>query len=143
MPVPLTRTLYTATARSTGGRSGGVATDDGRLVARLAPPRKKDPGATNPEQLFAAGFAACFASALAEVAAGSGLDAGAAQVTCRVELGTTDTAGGYGLAVSLSVSVAHWSAADLEPFLRRADATCPYSRAVRGNIPLTLVALDG
>jgi organic hydroperoxide reductase OsmC/OhrA len=57
-----------------GGRSGTGRTDDGRLEVRLAPPRTRDEGATNPEQLFAVGYAACFGSALAEVAAGSGAD---------------------------------------------------------------------
>ncbi|WP_063774067.1 Ohr family peroxiredoxin [Streptacidiphilus rugosus] len=142
MTVELTRTLYTATAKALGGRSGTVVTDDGRLTARLAPPRKRVPEATNPEQLFAAGFAACFGSALAEVAGDSSLDATTARVTCQVELGTTATSAGYGLAVTLSVAVPGWKPADLLPFLHKADATCPYSQAVRGNIPLSLVALD-
>ncbi|MCX4545421.1 Ohr family peroxiredoxin [Streptomyces sp. NBC_01565] len=142
MTVPLTQTLYTATAHASGGRTGTVATDDGRLNLQLAPPRKKTPSATNPEQLFAAGYAACFTSALAEVAGEAGVDATAARVTCEVRLGTTDTPGGYGLAVTLTVSVPGRSAAELEPLLHRADATCPYSQAVRGNIPLTLVAVD-
>ncbi|MEU9133735.1 Ohr family peroxiredoxin [Kitasatospora sp. NPDC048540] len=142
MVVELTRSLYTATAEAVGGRSGTVATDDGRLTALLAPPRKKAPEATNPEQLFAAGFAACFGSALAEVAGDSGLDATTARVTCQVELGTTATPAGYGLAVKLAVAVPGWKAADLLPFLHKADATCPYSQAVRGNIPVVLVALE-
>ncbi|GAA2281334.1 MULTISPECIES: Ohr family peroxiredoxin [Kitasatospora] len=142
MTVPLTRTLYTATANAVGGRNGTVATDDGHLAARLAPPRKRVPEATDPEQLFAAGFAACFGSALAEVTGDSGLDTTAARVTCQVELGTTATPAGYGLAVTLSVAVPGWKADDLLPYLHRADAVCPYSQAVRGNIPLSIVALD-
>ncbi|MEV7420269.1 Ohr family peroxiredoxin [Streptomyces sp. NPDC089919] len=143
MTVPLTTTLYRTTAHASGGRTGSVVTDDGRLDVRLAPPRKKVPGTTNPEQLFAAGFAACFTSALAEVAADFGADASAAQVACEVRLGTTDTPAGYGLAVSLTVSLPGWAADDLLPLLRRADAVCPYSQAVHGNIELTLHAVDG
>ncbi|MER5933601.1 Ohr family peroxiredoxin [Streptomyces sp. NPDC002054] len=143
MTVQLTRTLYTTAAHASGGRTGTVATDDGRLNLELAPPRKKTPTATNPEQLFAAGYAACFTSALAEVADEFGVDTAAAQVTCQVQLGTTDTPAGYGLAVTLTVAVPGRTAAELEPLLHRADATCPYSQAVRGNIPLTLVAIDG
>ncbi|MCC0093777.1 Ohr family peroxiredoxin [Streptomyces flavotricini] len=142
MTVPLTRTLYRTTARAAGGRTGSVLSDDGRLDVRLAPPRKKTPGTTNPEQLFAAGFAACFTSALAEVAAEFGADASAARVACEVRLGTTDTPAGYGLAVDLTVSLAGWRAADLLPLLHRADAVCPYSQAVRGNIELALRAVD-
>ncbi|MFZ3495406.1 Ohr family peroxiredoxin [Streptomyces sp. 5.8] len=142
MTAPLTRSLYRTTAHAAGGRTGSVRTDDGRLDVRLAPPRKKVPGTTNPEQLFAAGFAACFTSALAEVAAEFGADASAARVACEVQLGTTDTPAGYGLAVALTVSLPGWRAADLQPLLHRADAVCPYSQAVRGNVPLTLLALD-
>ncbi|MFE2474955.1 Ohr family peroxiredoxin [Streptomyces sp. NPDC059389] len=142
MTVPLTRTLYRTTAHAAGGRTGSVLSDDGRLDVRLAPPRKKTPGTTNPEQLFAAGFAACFTSALAEVAAEFGADASAARVACEVRLGTTDTPAGYGLAVGLTVSLAGWKAADLLPLLHRADAVCPYSQAVRGNIELSLRAVD-
>ncbi|MER6779481.1 MULTISPECIES: Ohr family peroxiredoxin [unclassified Streptomyces] len=142
MTVPLTRTLYRTTAHAAGGRTGSVLSDDGRLDVRLAPPRKKTPGTTNPEQLFAAGFAACFTSALAEVAAEFGADASAARVACEVRLGTTDTPAGYGLAVDLTVSLAGWRAADLLPLLHRADAVCPYSQAVRGNIELALRAVD-
>ncbi|MEV0990787.1 Ohr family peroxiredoxin [Streptomyces sp. NPDC049949] len=142
MTVPLTRTLYRTTAHAAGGRTGSVLSDDGRLDVRLAPPREKAPGTTNPEQLFAAGFAACFTSALAEVAAEFGADASAARVACEVRLGTTDTPAGYGLAVDLTVSLAGWRAADLLPLLHRADAVCPYSQAVRGNIELALRAVD-
>ncbi|MFF4323410.1 Ohr family peroxiredoxin [Streptomyces sp. NPDC001568] len=142
MTVPLTSSLYRTTAHAVGGRSGSVHTDDRRLDLRLAPPRKKVPGTTNPEQLFAAGFAACFTSALAEVAAEYGADASAARVACEVRLGTTDTPAGYGLAVALTVGLPGWRAADLRPLLHRADAVCPYSQAVRGNVPLMLTALD-
>ncbi|MFI6095211.1 Ohr family peroxiredoxin [Lentzea sp. NPDC051213] len=138
MTTELTKVLYTATAHAQGGRSGTVATDDGRLDVRLAPPRKKTPGTTNPEQLFAAGYAACFTSALAEVAAEHGVDATAAQVTCEVDLGTTEH--DYGLAVRLTVGVPGVDADRLQKLLHAADATCPYSAAVRGNIPVTLTA---
>jgi lipoyl-dependent peroxiredoxin len=136
----LDKVLYTATANASGGRTGTVMTDDGRLDVKLAPPRKKTPGATNPEQLFAAGYAACFTSALAEVAAEHGVDASQAEVTCQVDLGTTETPGGYGLAVRLEVVVPGVPADKLQELLHAADATCPYSEAVRGNIPVVLTA---
>ncbi|NKE59596.1 Ohr family peroxiredoxin [Lentzea sp. PSKA42] len=138
MTTELTKVLYTATAHAQGGRAGTVTTDDGRLDVRLAPPRKKTPGTTNPEQLFAAGYAACFTSALAEVAAEHGVDATAAQVTCEVDLGTTEH--DYGLAVRLTVGVPGLDPDRLRKLLHAADQTCPYSAAVRGNIPVTLTA---
>lgn len=140
MATELNEVLYTATAHASGGRSGTVVTDDGRLDVKLAPPRKKTPDATNPEQLFAAGYAACFTSALAEVAAEHGVDASKAEVTCQVELGTTNTPGGYGLAVRLEVAVPGVPTDKLQDLLHAADATCPYSEAVRGNIPVELIA---
>ncbi|TWP49530.1 Ohr family peroxiredoxin [Lentzea tibetensis] len=140
MTTELNKVLYTAKANAVGGRSGTVVTDDGRLDVQLAPPRKKTPGATNPEQLFAAGFAACFTSALAEVAAEHGVDASQAEVSCEVDLGTTSTPGGYGLGVRIEVAVPGVPAEKLQDLLHAADATCPYSEAVRGNIPVVLKA---
>ncbi|MFE5541341.1 Ohr family peroxiredoxin [Streptomyces sp. NPDC056519] len=142
MTVPLTRTLYLTTAHARGGRTGTVRTDDGRLEAHLAPPRKNSPGTTNPEQLFAAGFAACFTSALAEVAAEFGADASRARVACEVRLGTTGTPSGYGLAVALTASLPGWTPGKLLPLLRRAEEVCPYANAVRGNIELRLRAVE-
>ena len=141
-PVPLTTVLYTTTATAVGGRSGTAETDDGKLSVRLAPPRKKVADATNPEQLFAAGFAACFTSALAEVAAQQQVDTTSASVACRVQLGTTDTPAGYGLAVTLSVGIPGLPYAQVEELVDAAAAVCPYAQAVRGNIEVDHEVLD-
>jgi osmotically inducible protein OsmC len=141
-PVPLTKVLYTATATAVGGRTGTAQTDDGRLSVRLAPPRKNVPDATNPEQLFAAGFAACFTSALAEVAAQHQVDTTSASVACRVQLGTTATPAGYGLAVTLSVGIPGVPHAQVEELVAAAAAVCPYAQAVRGNIEVHHEVLD-
>ncbi len=134
----LTKTLYTATATATGGRSGPVRTDDGVLDLTLAPPRKSTPGATNPEQLFACGFAGCFGSALAEVAPKFGIDASRAEVECAVHLGTVDGPAGYGLAVELTVRVPGADPERLREAVAAADEVCPYSNGVRGNVAITL-----
>ena len=134
----LGKTLYTARATAVGGRSGPVRSDDGVLDLQLAPPRKRVPGATNPEQLFACGFAACFGSALAEVGPRFGIDATAAHVDCAVDLGTVDTPGAYGLAVTLTVRMAGADPEALRKAVEAADEVCPYSNAVRGNVTVTL-----
>lgn len=141
-PVPLTQVLYTATAIAVGGRTGTVRTDDDKLDLRLAPPRKRVPDATNPEQLFAAGFAACFTSALAEVAAAQQVDTRSASVSCRVQLGTTDTPAGYGLAVTLSVGIPGVPVAQVRQLVADAAAVCPYAQAVKGNIEVRHEVLD-
>ncbi len=135
---PLSKILYTTRATAVGGRSGPVRTDDGVLDLTLASPRRKVPGATNPEQLFAAGYAGCFGSALAEVGPAFGLDATRAQVTAAVELGTTDS--GFGLAVALHVTLADADPDVLAKSVDMAHQVCPYSAAVRGNVEVTITS---
>lgn len=139
--IELQQVLYTAQAHSVGGRTGRVHTDDGRLDLELAPPRKRTP-ATNPEQLFAAGFAACFLSSLAEVADADGIKVTDAQVNCRVKLGTTDTPAGYGLAAEIVVYLPGIDITSAEDLAEKAEETCPYSQAVRGNIPMRVTISD-
>ncbi len=141
---PLPRILYTAEAVVEGGRAGHGRTTDGRLDVQLSAPAEMGgdggPG-TNPEQLFAIGYAACFQSALLGVAQGRGLDAGDCTITSRVGIGPTGH-GGFGLQVSLDLHAPHLSPAEAADLMDRAHERCPYSNATRGNIQVTL-CIDG
>jgi Ohr subfamily peroxiredoxin len=96
---------------------------------------------TNPEQLFALGYGACFHNALLGVARGRHLDASDSTITARVGIGLT-AHGGTGFAVTLDLHAPYVTRADAEDLMRRAHERCPYSRATRGNIDVTLV-VDG
>ena len=132
--------LYTAEATATGGREGHAATSDGRIEVELDVPKEMGgsggPG-TNPEQLFAVGYAACFQSALLRFALGRGLDLSDSRVTSRVGIGLLKS-GGLGLAVTLDLEAPGQSREVAVDLMNRAHETCPYSRATRGNIPVTL-----
>jgi len=138
------RVLYTAEAVVEGGRAGHGRSADGRLEVALSVPRELGgdggPG-TNPEQLFAVGYAACFESALLGVARGRNMDASEARITSRVGLGPTGH-GGFTLTVSLDLHVPHLSADDAKELMVRAHERCPYSNATRGNIDVKLT-VDG
>ena len=139
-----TRILYTAVATVEGGRSGLGRTPDGRLAVYLSVPKELggDGGAgTNPEQLFALGYGACFHNALLGVARGLHLDTSDSTITARVGIGPT-AHGGTGFAVTLDLHVPHVTRAEAEDLMRRAHERCPYSRATRGNIDVTLM-VDG
>src|SRR6266404_8227595 len=135
-----TKILYTAEAAATGGREGHASTNDGRLDVDLDVPSEMGgaggPG-TNPEQLFAAGYAACFQSSMARVAAGWNIDLTGSRVTARVGIGPT-RGGGFGLAAALDLTAPGIDHAKAVELMRRAHETCPYSRATRGNIDVTL-----
>ncbi|MDX3076106.1 organic hydroperoxide resistance protein [Streptomyces sp. NPDC088354] len=131
--------LYTAVATA-NGRDGRAVSSDGQLDLALAmPPAMGGNGqGTNPEQLFAAGYAACFASALALVGRQAKVDTKDISVTAEVSIGKDDTS--FGLAVVLRAELP----AELEnetghKLLEQAHAVCPYSKATRGNIPVELV----
>jgi Ohr subfamily peroxiredoxin len=134
------RILYTAEAIAAGGREGHARTSDGRLHVELDVPTEMGgtggPG-TNPEQLFAAGYSACFQSSLLRIAAGRKLDLTGSRVTARVGSGPA-RGGGFGLAVALDLDALaiHW--AEAAELMRRAHGICPYSRATRGNIDVRL-----
>jgi lipoyl-dependent peroxiredoxin len=134
--------LYTATATAHGGREGKVQTDDGKVSHILSMPTsvggKGGPG-TNPEQLFAAGYSACFESALRFVALQQKKTLKDATITAKVTLGKTDD-GGFGLAVELHGHVDGVSREDTKALMEAAHQVCPYSRATRGNIQVTLLA---
>lgn len=133
--------LYTAEATATGGRQGRVRSSDGVLDTPLAHPKELGgPGgaATNPEQLFAAGYAACFENALLRVARERKTPIKESSVTARVGIGREDD-GYFRLAVDLQVSVPGRDKAELEEMVRIAhEEVCPYSRATRGNIDVNL-----
>ena len=132
--------LYTATAHATGdGRNGHATSDDGlldldlRLPAALGGPG----GATNPEQLFAAGYAACFHSALKLVAAQGQLDVTGSEVSASVGIGALES-GGFGLSVELDVHTPQLETSVAEALVAKAHEVCPYSNATRGNIDVAL-----
>ncbi|HND31751.1 MAG TPA: organic hydroperoxide resistance protein [Myxococcota bacterium] len=131
--------LYTAAATATGGRSGRVLSADGVLDLPLTMPKglggSGEAGA-NPEQLFAAGYAACFGSALGMIARMQKVNLGSIQITARVTIGKDDT--GFGLAVELVGHMPDLERAQAEALMAAAHQVCPYSRATRGNIPVTL-----
>jgi osmotically inducible protein OsmC len=140
MPAQVKEVLYTAEAIVEGGREGHGRTSDGRLDVELSVPAAMsgdDGPGTNPEQLFAVGFAACFQSALLGVARGRSLDATGSQITSRVGIGPLDT-GGFGLQVSLDLHAPNIPAEEARELMLRADQLCPYSNATRGNITVTL-----
>jgi osmotically inducible protein OsmC len=132
--------LYTAEATATGGREGHARTSDGRVDVDLDVPSEMGgsggPG-TNPEQLFAAGYAACFQSSLLRFATGRKLDLSGSRVTARVGIGPLKS-GGFGLAAALDLEAPRLGRDEAFELMRLAHETCPYSRATRGNIEVTL-----
>jgi len=134
------QTLYTTTAVATGdGRNGHVQTIDGLLSTDVRMPVELGGagGATNPEQLFAAGYAACFHSALKLVAGQLGGDAIDSEVVADVSIGMLPS-GGFGLAVQLEVTLPAMEHEADEDLVKAAHEVCPYSNATRGNIDVAL-----
>ena len=135
--------LYTAVATTVGGRRGGHASSgDGLLEVDLTAPKELGgPGTgTNPEQLFAAGYSACFNSAFLGVAKQAGVKADDAHVTAEVGFGPAGQ--GYALTVDLKVAVAGLDLAQVQELADQAHQVCPYSNAVRGNVPTTVTAVE-
>ena len=134
------RSLYTAEATAVGGREGQARTSDGRLDVELDVPAEMEgsggPG-TNPEQLFAAGYAACFQSSMARVAARRNLDLTGSSVTAQVGIGPARE-GGFGLAVALDLYAPGLNRPQAAELMVQAHQLCPYSRATRGNIDVRL-----
>jgi osmotically inducible protein OsmC len=135
----LTRPLYTAKASATGGRSGHVVSDDGILDLDLRPPEEMGGpgGASNPEQLFAAGYAACFQNALGIVGRRAKVDTSASTVEADVSIGPVP-GGAYGLAVALRVTIPGLEPTTVRSLTEAAHRVCPYSNATRGNIDVTV-----
>lgn len=132
--------LYTAIATASGdGRNGHTRSSDGLLDVAVRIPAEigGQGGATNPEQLFAAGYAACFHSALKMVATGTSADLEGTEITTRVSLGRLEH-GGFGLAVELDLYAPELEAGLAQELLEKAHAVCPYSNAIRGNVDVQL-----
>lgn len=137
--------LYTAHATSSEGRDGHTKSSDGVIDLALSMPKSMGglgkEGATNPEQLFACGYSACFGGAVAHVAKLQKRPIAHVEVNADVAIGLKE-AGGLGLAVTLNVRIPELSRTDAEALVAAAHEVCPYSVATRGNIAVTLVVLD-
>lgn len=136
-----TRTLYTARVEVTGGRGGRAVSGTGSLELDLTRPAQRGSGGgTDPEELFAAGYAACFDSALQVVSRREGVTVGPTSVTSAVSL-RADEDDVYSIAVELTVTALECDQDTLETVLGLTDQTCPYSRAIRGNVPVVITGV--
>ncbi len=140
MPVQLKKVAYTTAATAHGGRAGHVRSEDGLVDFDLAQPGTSPEPAVNPETLFAAGYAACFQGALANRAQTKGVDTSGSEVTAKVSFGPSED-GGFGLAVELQVSIPGVEAAQAQELVELAHEFCPYSKATRGNIEVSLTVV--
>lgn len=132
--------LYTAKATATGGREGRTKSDDGVLDFKIEIPKEmggKGGAYTNPEQLFAAGYAACFDSALNHVARSQKIKLKGTKVNASVSIGKNDS-DGFSLAVDLAISIPEIEREAAQKLLESAHQVCPYSNATRGNIEVNL-----
>ena len=132
---------YKTSATTKGGRNGRATLDDGGLALAMALP--KDIGGAgdghNPEQLFALGWSSCFGQAILALAKKHGLDGQAAKVTCDVTLNVND--GAFSLAAELKLALPGADKAKLQALIEDAHTICPYSKATRGNVPVTLTVV--
>ena len=138
------KVLYTAEALATGGgRDGHARSTDGRVDVDLAVPKEMGGNGegTNPEQLFAAGYAACFHSALRTVAQREKANVDDSAVGAKVGIGPND-AGGFALEVTLEVTLPHLSREEAQTLADKAHQVCPYSNATRGNIDVTVTVAE-
>ncbi|MFM9276806.1 organic hydroperoxide resistance protein [Paenibacillus jiagnxiensis] len=137
--------LYTATATVHGGRTGSVASSDGVLKHDLSMPKElggSGGSGTNPEQLFAAGYGACYESALANVARKAGVKLQDVEVTSHVSIGKDVQDDGFKLAVRLDVKMPGIDRSQAEELAKQAHEFCPYSKATRGNIDVQLKVIS-
>jgi lipoyl-dependent peroxiredoxin len=135
--------LYTATSTSTGGRAGTTKSSDGRLSLNLSTPKAlggDDGPGTNPEQLFASGYSACFIGAMKAVAAKQKINLPAdVSNTAEVAIGPmTGKPGAFSITVAMKISIPGMNKAEAEALVKAAHEVCPYSNATRGNINVTL-----
>lgn len=138
MTTSLDKVLYTAQAHTTGGREGAGKSSDGALEVPLSAPGSGKPG-TNPEQLFAVGYAACFIGAMKAVGPTIGIKVpDDVAIDSSVSLGPTQGGNAYGIAVKLAISLPGLEAADKQKLVDAAHQVCPYSNATRGNIPVDI-----
>ncbi|MBK8970059.1 MAG: organic hydroperoxide resistance protein [Hahellaceae bacterium] len=137
------KNLYETRATASGGRNGQVATDDGLLSVKLAYPKalggKGDQ--TNPEQLFAAGYAACFSNAILHVAKAFSVTLTQAPVSATIGL-AANASGGFQLSASLKVALADIELATAQKLVEAAHQVCPYSNAIRNNVAVKLEVIQ-
>lgn len=139
----LQKVLYTARATTTGGRTGASRSDDGKLAIELSTPRElggAGGAGTNPEQLFAAGYSACFIGAMGAVAAAQKFKL-PPDVSITAEVGIGPIPQGYGIQVAMAISLPGMERAAAEALVAAAHQVCPYSNATRGNIDVTLTVV--
>lgn len=139
MSTPLQKVIYTAHAHTTGGRDGRSVSDDGLLDVKLSPPKAMGGAGqgTNPEQLFAAGYSACFMGAMKHVASVKKLTVPAdTSIDASVDIGPIPQ--GFGIAVQMRISIPGMDRAVAQDLIDTAHQVCPYSNATRGNIEVTL-----
>lgn len=142
MPTILDKVVYTARAHTTGGREGSSRSDDGVLDVKFTPPKAMggSGAATNPEQLFAAGYSACFMGALKHVAGMKKVAVPAdAAIDAEVDIGPIPA--GFGIAARLNVSLPGLDRAVAQDLVDTAHQVCPYSNATRGNIEVTITVV--
>lgn len=138
----LDKVLYTAHATSTGGRDGRSRTDDGKLDVKLAPPTEMggNGDGTNPEQLFAAGYSACFLGAMKFVAGQQKISL-PADTSITADVGIGPIPAGFGIQVAMAISLPGMARDAAEKLVAAAHGVCPYSNATRGNIDVTLTVV--
>jgi len=139
MATKLDKVIYTAHAHTTGGRDGESKSDDGKLSVKLSPPKEMggSGAGTNPEQLFAAGYSACFMGAMKHVAGMKKIAVPAdAAIDASVDIGPIPA--GFGIAAKLVISLPGMDRAVAQDLIDTAHGVCPYSNATRGNIEVTL-----
>ncbi len=142
MPTSLDKVVYTARAHTTGGREGTSRSDDGMLDVKLSPPKAMggSGAATNPEQLFAAGYSVCFMGAMKHVAGMKKVVVPAdASIDAEVDIGPIPA--GFGIAARLNVSLPGMDRAVAQDLVDAAHQVCPYSNATRGNINVTITVV--
>lgn len=136
--------LYTAHAEATGGRDGRASSDDGALDVKLSVPEKmggKGGDGTNPEQLFAAGYSACFLGALGAVAKKQDIKL-PEDAAIKGAVGIGEASKGFEIKVELQISLPGLSKDQAQTLIEKAHEVCPYSNATRGNIEVTLTLVD-
>ena len=141
MTTKLDKVLYTAEAHTVGGRDGAGKSSDGAVDVKLSSPGSGKPG-TNPEQLFAVGYAACFIGAMKAVGPKINVKVpDDVSIDSSVALGPTNGGAAYGVSVKLAITLPGMDHAEAEALVQKAHQVCPYSNATRGNVDVQLTVL--
>lgn len=138
------KTLYTTSVTAIGGRDGKVKSENGILNLEVKTPKALGGASddfTNPEMLFAAGYSACFGSALSLVIGKAKIETGEVSVTAKVSIGQIEN-GGYGLAVEMDVNIPQVTLEEAQSLTEKAHQICPYSNATRNNIDVKLAVTN-